>query len=90
MNENGQTMDLMSLLPEELEALCASLGQPRYRAKQIFTFLSRGVWVDEMSSLPKDLRAKLSRIAIGDITLGELPSGKWRYLSENEIKNLKK
>ena len=34
--------------------------------------------------------AKLSRIAIGDITLGELPSGKWRYLSENEIKNLKK
>ncbi|MBQ9735759.1 MAG: 23S rRNA (adenine(2503)-C(2))-methyltransferase RlmN [Clostridia bacterium] len=56
-------MDLMSLLPEELEALCASLGQPRYRAKQIFTFLSRGVWVDEMSSLPKDLRAKLSQIA---------------------------
>ena len=63
MNENGKKMDLMSLLPEELEALCATLGQPRYRAKQIFSFLSRGVGVDDMSSLPKELRARLSEMA---------------------------
>ncbi len=33
---------------------------------------------------------KLSRYAIGDIQLGELPMGKWRYLSDSEIAYLKK
>jgi 23S rRNA pseudouridine2605 synthase len=31
---------------------------------------------------------KLERIAIGKIRLGELPSGKWRTLTEPEIKSL--
>lgn len=60
MMNDGQKMDLMSLLPSELEAVCAAFGQPAYRAKQIFTFLSRGVAVEEMSSLPKDFRAALA------------------------------
>ena len=32
---------------------------------------------------------RLCRIAIGDISLGELEVGKWRYLTENEVKYLK-
>ena len=28
--------DLLSLYPEELEALVVSLGEPKYRAKQLF------------------------------------------------------
>ena len=32
---------------------------------------------------------KLTRIAEGPLHLGDLPSGKWRYLSENEISALK-
>lgn len=34
--------------------------------------------------------AKLVRTAIGSITLGDLQSGKWRYLGEDEINMLKK
>ena len=32
---------------------------------------------------------RLCRIAIGDIALGELPVGKWRYLSSDELSYLK-
>ncbi|MGM9632121.1 MAG: pseudouridine synthase [Eubacteriales bacterium] len=34
--------------------------------------------------------AKLTRVAIGDIKLGSLEGGKWRYLTKEEIKILKK
>ncbi len=34
--------------------------------------------------------AKLTRTAIGEVKLGELPSGKWRYLTDGEISSLKK
>ncbi len=30
----------------------------------------------------------LKRIQIGPIALGNLPEGKWRHLSDNEIKTL--
>jgi len=56
----GQKIDLLGSFPEEIAELCASLGQPSYRAKQIFTFLSRGTAVEDMSSLPKDLRTALA------------------------------
>ena len=65
---NGQIVDLMSMTPEELAALCKEYGQPAYRAKQIFTFLSRGVSLAEMTTLPKDFRARLS-----DVTEDRLP-----------------
>lgn len=32
---------------------------------------------------------KLTRVAIGNITLGKLPAGKWRKLTDDEIKYLK-
>ncbi len=57
---NGQKLDLLGALPEEISALCAELREPSYRAKQIFTFLSRGIPPRDMSSLPKTLREKLA------------------------------
>ncbi len=52
--------DIKSLLPEEIETEIAKIGEPKYRAKQVFTWLSRGVRsFDEMSDLPKKLRAAL-------------------------------
>ncbi len=52
--------DILSLLPEELEEELAGLGEPRYRARQIFRWLSRGVRdFEEMSDQPKALRQKL-------------------------------
>ena len=52
----------MSLLPEEIEKLCREMGQPSYRAKQIFTALSRGVPIDGMTTLSKDFRASLADV----------------------------
>ncbi len=52
--------DIVSLLPEELEAELAALGEPKYRAGQIFRWLGRGVRdFAGMSDLPAALREKL-------------------------------
>lgn len=53
--------DILSMLPEEIEQELRQLNEPKYRAKQIFSWLSRGVRsFDEMSNLPKSLRDKLN------------------------------
>jgi len=53
--------DIKALLPEELEALVISLGEPKFRAKQIFSWLSCGATsFDEMTNLSKNLREKLA------------------------------
>ena len=54
-------INIRSMLPEELSAELKSMGQPAFRAKQLFSWLSRGVasW-DEMTNLPKSLREQLA------------------------------
>ena len=50
-------MNLKSLTQPELAAIFKELGQPAFRAKQVFTWLHKGVRsYDEMSNLPKNLR----------------------------------
>ena len=34
--------DIKAMLPEEIAAALAEMGQPKYRAKQIFQWLARG------------------------------------------------
>ena len=52
--------DILSMLPQEIEQELVSLGEPKYRAKQIFRWLHRGVRdFEEMTDLSKALRAKL-------------------------------
>ena len=52
--------DILSMLPQEIDGELAALGEPKYRAKQIFDWLSRGVRdFDEMTNLPKALKEKL-------------------------------
>ena len=52
--------DILSMLPQKIEGELAALGEPKYRAKQIFDWLSRGVRdFDEMTNLPKALKEKL-------------------------------
>ena len=54
-------IDLKSLRYDEIENLCRENGLPRFRAKQIFSWISRGVTsFDEMTDLSKDIRALLS------------------------------
>lgn len=52
-------VDLLSLLPEEAEAFVVSLGEPKFRAKQIFDWLMKGKNVSDMQNLPMSLRNKL-------------------------------
>lgn len=57
--------DIKSLSREELSAFLAELGEPKFRAKQVFQWLHRGVEsFDEMTNLSKSLREKLKATCI--------------------------
>ena len=54
-------MNLKSMTLPELSAVLKELNQPAFRAKQVFTWLHRGVRsYEEMSNLPQALRAQLA------------------------------
>lgn len=54
--------DIKSLLPQELEAVLSEMGEPKFRALQIFSWLNRGAAsFDEMTNLSKELRSRLDR-----------------------------
>ena len=42
MAEQTEKIDIKSMLPDELAAYLRSLGQPAYRAKQLFRWFSAG------------------------------------------------
>ena len=57
--------DIKSMTQEELTAWLKELGEPAFRAKQIFRWLYRGVRsFDEMTDLSKALREKLAGAAL--------------------------
>lgn len=57
--------DIKSLSRQELTDFVRSLGEPAFRAKQIFIWLQKGVErFDEMTNLPKALRAKLEEACV--------------------------
>jgi 23S rRNA (adenine2503-C2)-methyltransferase len=54
-------MNLKNLTLPEMNTLFAQMGQPAFRAKQVYGWLHRGVTsYDEMTNLPKDLRQRLA------------------------------
>ena len=61
MPEINEKTDIRSMTVEELAAFLKSLGQPAYRAKQLFAWLANGCadW-SEMTDLPLSLRQRLS------------------------------
>lgn len=53
-------IDILSMLPQEIEKDFEEMGEPKYRAGQVFDWLSRGVRdFAEMTNLSKTLREKL-------------------------------
>ena len=68
--------DLRSLLPKELEAFVKDMGEPTFRARQLFSWLSKGVPLSEMTNLPKAFREK-----IGENMLETLPRVEQKQLS---------
>lgn len=55
-----EKIQLLGMTPEELAAYMKTLGQPAFRAKQVFAWLHQGVPFGGMSNLPKALRETLS------------------------------
>ena len=56
---------LTSMSIAELTELMAELGEPKFRARQVFEWLSRGAKPDEMTNLSKSLREKLAQLKYG-------------------------
>ena len=55
-------MNIKSMTMQEIGLLLKELGQPAFRAKQVYTWLHKGVSsYDEMTNLPKNLREALEK-----------------------------
>ena len=62
--ETDAKTDLLDLTYDEMKAFAAELGEKPFRGKQIFQWIARGAaGFDEMTDLPKALRAKLETAA---------------------------
>lgn len=56
--------DIKSMTLDELEIFIESIGEKKYRAKQVFSWLYKGIYsFNDMSDLSKELRIKLDQIA---------------------------
>lgn len=71
--------DLLSMTLPELTELVTTLGAPKYRAEQVYTWLSKGVAPLDMQNLPKDFRQKLT-----DATEWRLPQIAEKYVSKED------
>ena len=49
--------DILSMTRDELRDYIVSLGEARYRADQLYSWMMRGAGFDEMTNLPKAFRA---------------------------------
>jgi 23S rRNA (adenine2503-C2)-methyltransferase len=77
---------LKGLMLDELQALMRSLGEPEYRARQVFRklYAQRAESFDEMTELPVTLRARLAHIA----DIGSLPAVRVQRSSDGTQKFL--
>ncbi len=69
--------DLYSMTDTELEEYFVSLGEPRFRAKQVFPRLADGTPISEMTNLSKKLRERLA-----EETLDTLPRVEEKLISK--------
>ncbi len=63
MDHRTEKTDIMSMTPEELKAFVTELGEKPFRAQQLFTWMSKGCSVEEMTNLPLAFRDKLKQVA---------------------------
>ncbi len=60
MSETDQKTDLLSLAETELEAFFLSLGEPKYRAKQLFTHMHRGIAPEDITNFSAATKARIA------------------------------
>ena len=56
-----EKVDILSMTKEELTAFIISLGEPKFRATQVWGWLMKGADFSEMKNVPAALRAKPSK-----------------------------
>ena len=59
MTNSFEKIDILSLFFKELEEEIIKIGEPKFRAKQIYSWINKGKWSDEMANIPVPLRKKL-------------------------------
>ena len=60
---NFNKSDLLSLYPEELTELILSINEPKYRAKQIFSQIHKGISPSDITNISKETKKKLSEVS---------------------------
>ena len=63
MEQISNKTDLLSLLPDEMEQYVLSLGEPKYRAKQLFIPLHKGTHPKDITNIGKALKQKIDESA---------------------------
>lgn len=84
---SAMTVDGYVLLPVKTEFLAKN---EKFTTLRMTLFEGRNRQIRKMCEQVGLKVAKLTRVAIGKITLGDLDVGKWRYLTKEEVKMLKK
>ena len=84
--------NILSYTPDELVSLMEEIGEPKYRAKQIFTQLHGGKSILEMTNIGKATKEKIA--AVADVSLPSIKrklssklDGTVKYLFELSDKN---
>ncbi len=84
---SSMTVDGYIILPVKTEFISKN---EKYTTLRMTLFEGRNRQIRKMCDQVGLKVAKLTRVAIGKITLDDLAIGKWRYLTNEEIKLLKK
>ena len=95
---------LLGMTPDELTVYFKQLGQPAFRARQVFAWLHQGAAFEQMSNLPKALRETLDENCVANPVsvletieskldgtiklLYRLPDGNWYPQSEQPENDL--
>ena len=69
--------DILSLTCEQVEKIVLDLGEPKFRAKQIYGWVVKGMWGEDMRNIPAALRKKLE-----DVCEFRLPKVKRKLVSQ--------
>ncbi len=67
LQAEAKKTDLLSLYPDELKEFVASLGEPTYRAKQLFAPMHGGISPQSLTNIGKTLKQKLERTAVYEL-----------------------
>ena len=84
--------NILSYTPDELKALMVEIGEPAYRAGQIFSQLHKGIALSEMTNVGKKTKEKLEACVDGSFPsirrkLVSALDGTVKYLFELSDKN---